>query len=195
MSYKNLAFFVFIMLIVAMVACDQNRPVVPESVSNKKEETSQGFPADSFAYYEGILAKDSLNTELRLAIATNYYSQNQFGKAIDHLLKVIEQSPKNTEALITLGNIYYDAAENEKAIIYYEKDLQLDPKNVNVRCDLATCYLNLKQAEKSLSLLKKNLEIDPKHAQSHHNLSVVYKEMGKTKEAEEEMKVFNTLEK
>jgi tetratricopeptide (TPR) repeat protein len=182
-------------LLFVFAACDQNKPVVPEGMNNVQNTGTTAFPQDSFAYYENILVKDSMNVELRMALATNYYSERLFEKAIDHLLKVVRIDSKNKEALTTLGNVYYDAGQNENAVIYYEKLLALDNKNVNVRCDLATCYLNLKQPEKSLSLLKKNLEIDPNHAQSHHNLSVVYGQLGRTKEAEEQMKVFNSLKK
>ncbi len=184
-----------VVLLLALVACDQNKPVVPEGVNNSMQQSQQGFATDSFAFYKNMLAKDSLNVDLRLALASNYYSQRLFEKAIDHLQKVIGINNKNMEALITLGNVYYDAGQNENAVIWYEKALVLDPNNVNVRCDLATCYLNLKDAEKACSLLKKNLTIDPKHAQTHHNLSVVYNQLGKTKEAEEEMRVFNSLGK
>jgi Tfp pilus assembly protein PilF len=188
--------FFLIALTVIFVACNQNRPVVPEKVvANNPNQMGAGFSSDSFAYYENELAKDSLNIDLRLALATNYYAERLFEKATDHLLRVIRQDPKNMEALVTLGNVYYDAGQDANAVKYYEKALQLEPKNVNVRCDLATCYLNMKQPEKSLTLLKKNLEIDPNHAQSHHNLSVVYEQLGKTKEAEEQMKVFNSLKK
>jgi Tfp pilus assembly protein PilF len=189
------SFLFFIALIFTLSACDSNKPVVPEGIDNVANHDAGGFPSDSFAYYENILMKDSMNVELRLALATNYYSERLFEKAIDHLLKVVRMENNNLEALITLGNVYYDAGQNDNAVVYYEKVLQLDPRDVNVRCDLATCYLNMKQPEKSMNLLKKNLEIDPKHAQSHHNLSVVYNQMGRAKEAEEEMKVFNSLGK
>jgi Tfp pilus assembly protein PilF len=189
------SFLLIVAMVVCIAACDSNKPVVPESGNNNMNQVKEGFPSDSFAYYENILVKDSMNVDLRLALATNYYSERLFEKAIDHLLKVVRIDNKNLEALITLGNVYYDAGQNENAVIWYEKALVLDPKNVNVRCDLATCYLNMKQPEKSMTLLKKNLEMDPKHAQSHHNLSVVYSQLGKTKEAEEEMKVFNSLGK
>jgi len=187
--------FIFISLIVSFYGCNYDKP--KDTITHNKETipTPDVFPSDSFAYYENVLAKDSLNTELHKAIATNYYAEKQFEKAIEHLRIVCRIDNKNTEAFITLGNIYYDTEQNEKAIEYYEKALLLDYKNVNVRCDLATCYLNIKNAEKSMLLLKENIKISPDHAQSHHNLSVVYSQMGKTKEAEEEIKVFNQLSK
>ncbi len=179
-------------LLLSFSACNNDEKKVVET---PKLEAADVFPADSFAFYENVLAKDSLNTQLHLALATNYYAEKQFDKAIEHLTKVCSLEKENLEAIIILGNVFYDATQYENAIVYYEKALVLDAKDLNVRCDLATCYLNIKKTDKAFALLKKNLEMDSKHAQSHHNLSVVYKEMGKTKESDEEMKIFNSLNK
>ena len=192
---RNRLFFYYLIIAalgVSLTGCNENNQVKQNTPA---KEAKDGFPSDSFAYYEQALKADSLNIPLRLALANNYYVKLQYEKAIDHLLKICSIDDKNTVALITLGNIYYDTEQYQKGIEYYEKALALDGKNVNVRCDLATCYLNLKKPEKALALLKKNIALDYNHAQSHHNLSVVYKEMGKLKEADEEMKLFESLQK
>ena len=192
--YNKFSFYFFLpALFLAFSACKTD--MRNTSVNQDKDSAAQSnvFAADSFAFYENILMSDSLNTELHYALAINYYSEKQFEKAIEHLLFVCRVDHKNTEAMITLGNIYYDAEQNDKAIETYEKILLLDNKNVNVRCDLATSYLNNKEIQKSFRLLTENIEMSPDHAQSHHNLSVVYSQMGKTKEAEAEMKIFNKL--
>jgi len=184
---------IIICFVFSISSCNSNQQHNTANSKKNSHDSIESFTADSFAYYENVLLKDSSNTELRLALATNYYADKKFDKAIDHLLKIYRKDPKNSEVIITLGNVYYDAEEYENAIIYYEKALVVDKKNVNVRCDLATCYLNIKKPEIACTLLKKNLELDYNHAQSHHNLSVVYNQLGKTKEAEEEMKIFNKL--
>jgi tetratricopeptide (TPR) repeat protein len=191
---RNWGFLIITPLIFSLFACNSNKPI-ESTIPKDLNINNDVFPQDSFNYYEKALSEDSLNIDLRIALATNYYAKKQFDKAIDHLLLVHRFDNKNIEAIITLGNIYYDSEQNEKAIEYYEKALVFDKENVNVRCDLATCYLNLKNPEKARILLKKNIEINYNHAQSHHNLSVVYSQLGKTKEAEDEMKIFNSLNK
>ncbi|MFZ4400555.1 MAG: tetratricopeptide repeat protein [Bacteroidales bacterium] len=189
------SFYFIISLVFLISACNNEVQKTIVNPGNEVNHTIDAFPADSFAFYENVLIKDSLNKDLHLAIATNYYAEKQFDKAIEHLLTVCRLDAKNLIACITLGNIYYDTKQDEKAIMFYEKALLLDQENVNVRCDLATSYLNLKNAEKSLILLKENIKMEPKHAQSHHNLSLVFSQLGKTKEAEAEMKIFNELNK
>lgn len=176
-------------------ACNSNQQTEKNNQNKGSIGNTDAFSADSFAFYENILINDSLNTELRTALASNYYADKNFKKAINHLLIVCQIDDKNIESFILLGNIYYDVEQNENAIEYYEKALALDDKNVDVRCDLATCYLNIEKPEQACALLKQNIAIDNNHAQSHHNLSVVYTQLGKAKEAEDEMKIYNNLVK
>ena len=189
------ASFVIAGLMVSMAGCNYSRHMAPEESQTETVSDANAFTADSFAFYENILRTDSVNVPLQMALASNYYADRKFNEAIDHLLKVYGIDNKNLEMLVMLGNVYYDAGLYDNAVIYYEKALVLDNSNVNVRCDLATCYLNLKKPEISEALLKKNLSIAPNHPQTHHNLSVVYSQMGRDKEAEEQMKVFNALVK
>jgi Tfp pilus assembly protein PilF len=196
MSNKlQFAFLIFISLLFSLYSCNSDVKKSALKVDNDSIVLNNAFPADSFAFYENILMKDSLNIPLHMDLAVNYYAENKLDKAIVHLLKVCSIDTKNLDAFITLGNVYFDAEQSENAVIYYEKALVLDPTNINVKCDLATSYLNIRNTEKSLQLLRENIKIAPNHAQSHHNLSIVYSQMGKIKEAEAEMKIFNELNK
>jgi len=196
MADKFISTILFIALsIVSFTSCNSNKQDNSKNKNSQATEMDDKSSNDSTAFYEEILAKDSLNTDLRLTLATNYYAERKFDEAIYHLIIVCKIDDKNLEAFIMLGNVYYDTDQNENAIEFYEHALDLDNKNVNVRCDLATCYLKIKKPEVALDLLKKNLSIDKNHAQTHHNLSVVYKELGKFNEAEEELMIFNKLSK
>jgi tetratricopeptide (TPR) repeat protein len=192
----SVVLIVFSVFVFILFSCNYSRRNVTEEVKKTDSVASKNlFSADSFAYYESNLAKDSLNVELRLALANNYYVEKRYDKALGHLLILYGMDSKNLKILTGLGNVYYDTEDYNNAVKYYEKELSLDPNNVDVRCDLATCYLNMKKPEISLGLLKKNIKINPKHIQSHHNLAVVYGQLGKSKEAEEEMAIYNSLTK
>ena len=189
MFSKSLFTFLIIISGISFFSCNS-----PEKDKNAIPEDSQLAPAvDSFALYEEKLAKDSLNFELRNKIAVNYYAAKDYQKAIFHFLKVYHNDGKNLAVIINLGNLYYDTELYEKAIEFYKKALLLDNTNTSVRCDMATCYLNIKEPKTALALLKENIKQDFNHLQSHHNLSVVYTELGMTKEAEEELAIFNKL--
>jgi tetratricopeptide (TPR) repeat protein len=161
--------------------------------SNQFNTPIQSNTLNNFNTIEESLLKDSLNTNVRLDLASKYYTQQNFEKALFHFLKVSEIEPKNLIALINIGNIYYDTQVFDKAIIYYDKALTIDNNNINVKCDKATCYLNSNMPDKAIEILKENIKQDYNHAQSHHNLSVIYRQLGKNKEADEELLIFNKL--
>lgn len=183
--------------ILAMASCTNSELKVSsdkdQSTGTSSVENSASIVMESSEAYETMLKTDSLNTDIRLKLAAIYYTNKNYEKAIYHYLIVNSIDKNNLAALFNLGNIYYDTQRNKEAIQYYERFLKLDNNNSNVRCDLATCYMNLNNIDKAISLLRENIKINFNHPQSHYNLSVMLKQTGKVAEAEEELKIFNSM--
>ncbi|MFZ4546912.1 MAG: tetratricopeptide repeat protein [Bacteroidales bacterium] len=158
-------------------------------LENKEQSGSEA----NCQMYETALMTDSLNTDIRLKLAAEYYMNKDLQKAQFHYLKIIGYDKNNMAALFNLGNISYDLQQYSQAIKYYEAFLEKDSNNSNVRCDLATCYLNIDNPQKAISILQENIRLNANHLQSHYNLSVVLKQVGKTEEAEKELKIYNAL--
>jgi len=195
-TFKILYTLCFFTLVIA--SCNNSELKVTGDKNQSTETSQQAAPSismDSPETYETVLQNDSLNTDVRLKLAAIYYTNKNFDKAIYHYRIVNKIDKENLAALFNLGNIYYDTQQNQEAIAYYERFLKLDNKNSNVRCDLATCYMNLNNTDKAISLLRENIKINFNHPQSHYNLSVMLKQIGKTAEGEEELKIYDTLVK
>jgi len=176
-------------------SCNNSELKVSSNPVQSNDAQQMKYPSlamDNPDSYELALKTDSLNTDIRLRLAGQYYTNKNYDKALYHYLVVNSIDKKNLAALFNLGNVYYDTQQDQQAIKYYEKYLELDKSNSNVRCDLATCYLNLKNTNKAISLLRENIKINNYHPQSHYNLSVILKQAGKTAEADEEMKIYNS---
>jgi tetratricopeptide (TPR) repeat protein len=157
------------------------------------KENSQDVSSGNRSMYETALKTDSLNTDIRLKLAADYYIGKDLLKAQFHYLKIIGYDKNNMAALFNLGNISYDLEQYSQAITYYDAFLEKDKNNNDVRCDMATCYLNLEKPQKAISILRENIRLNANHLQSHYNLSVILKQVGKTKEAEKEREIYNTL--
>lgn len=162
------------------------------ALSNSKM-TETNSPSDDFLVFENKLHQDSLNVGLRTTLALNYYSAGELSKASYHFLIIYALDNKNIIALKNLGNIYYDSREDDKAIQYYKKALAIDPGNLDMKCDLATCYSRINELKKAIVILRENIQTDNSHKQSHYNLSVLLNQSGKTIEANEEMKIYDSL--
>ncbi|MEI6489016.1 MAG: tetratricopeptide repeat protein [Bacteroidota bacterium] len=172
---------------------EEKKADAPTEQSTMAPQAAQAPENKDLIMFEKKFEADSSNFELRAMLAANYYTAGQLQKAEYHFLKVYEHDNKNMVALANLGNIYYDSKQDDKAIGFYEKALELDPKNIDMRCDLATCYMNINKLKKSIKLLKENIAMNPKHEKSHHNLSVILKQNGDLKEADDEMKIYESL--
>jgi len=190
--------WIFISISIAtlfMVSCNNSELKVSSNPAQSTDPVQKKDPIhamDNPDSYELALKTDSMNTDMRLRLAGQYYTNKNYDKALYHYLLVNRIDKKNLAALFNLGNVYYDTQQDQLAIKYYEKYLELDKSNCNVRCDLATCYLNLENTNKAISLLRENIKINNNHPQSHYNLSVILKQVGKTAEADEEMKIYNS---
>lgn len=158
-----------------------------------QQNETQSVTGENRTMYETALVTDSLNTDIRLKLAADYYLNKDLGKAQFHYLKIIGYDKNNMAALFNLGNISYDQQQFGQAIKYYEAFLEKDKNNSNVRCDMATCYLNLDNPQKAIQILKENIKLNTNHLQSHYNLSVILKQVGKTAEAEKEREIYNAL--
>ncbi|MBK7214191.1 MAG: tetratricopeptide repeat protein [Bacteroidales bacterium] len=184
----------FCLLIATLTSCQDNSSGKKNDVAdNQNVKQLSTLSVENPEEMEKALVNDSLNTEIRLRLAAHYYSAQDLNKALYHNLTVNRISPDNMAATFNLGNIYYDLNQNEPAIRFYEKFLTVEKTNCNVRCDLATCYMRLNKLDKAEKLLKENTSIDFNHPQSHYNLSMVLKQMGKTAEAEKEMKIYQDM--
>lgn len=156
-------------------------------------ENQNMITLENLAKDEEILKKDSLNIEMRIRLASSYYTINETLRAIDHFLVVHKIDEKNLTALIALGNLYMDTKQNGRAIEFYEKALEQDSLNLNVRCDMGTCYKRLEMFEKAIQIWKNIIEINYNHAVSHYNLYIVYNKIDNHKEAEKEKRIFDKI--
>jgi len=189
-------FFTICFAAFIMISCNNSEIKVPGNHTEKADPSQLNMPSismDSPESLEIALKNDSLNTDIRLKLAAQYYTNKNFDKALYHYLFINRHDNRNMAALFNLGNVYYDMQQDQLAIKYYEKFLEADKSNSNVRCDLATCYMNLNNIEKGISLLRENIKINFNHPQSHYNLSVMLKQTGKKAEADAEMNIYNNL--
>lgn len=189
----SLVFSSFISICLLLFSCNADESVKVKAANNQFTTQVQTITPSQTEALEDTLLSDSLNISLRLELASLYYSEEKLEEALFQFLKVTDIDNKNLTALINVGNIYYDSQQFEKAIDYYKKALIIDNKNVNVKCDMATCYLNNKMPEKAIEILKENVKTNFNHVQSHYNLAVIYKQLGKIKESDDEMKIFNSI--
>lgn len=77
------------------------------------------------------------NSDMLFELARLYFNNNNFDKANEILLKVLEINPDNANALYTLANLYEKNGEKDKAFLLLSRVLELNPDNEDVKAKVA----------------------------------------------------------
>lgn len=136
-------------------------------------ETSK--PAGAMRILKGIMAAESENHELHLAlgIALNMtgkfeQAQHAFGKA----LKLCDDMKDEVAYSMAQSCMQYNM--NAMAVKYLLLAYHYNPENILVLYDLGLCYDKINDAGKSLLYYKKFLDIDPFAEHVWNNVGIIY---------------------
>jgi tetratricopeptide (TPR) repeat protein len=89
-----------------------------------------------------------------------------------------------------LGDLAALKGDQKVANEHYERALKLRPEDAEANIGLAKTLMAMNQSEKALPLLKHAVKLDPTSAVAHFRLSTVYKQMGRTADAERELEEY-----
>ena len=99
-------------------------------------------------------------------LATSYYGDNQYDKAIDNYLKALELTFSDFRGikpliLSGLGGVYYKIGLYEEAIKALVYSIELNPDDKFIWTDLGKAYNDSGQYKKAIDSFLKSIEIDP----------------------------------
>jgi tetratricopeptide (TPR) repeat protein len=98
---------------------------------------------------------------MRIALADEYFAEDDFTSALDHYLKALDSNPTDVEASHVLGRVgwlSYVTVQPDAAVDYLNQSLEKDPTNLEATLFLGIDYLyGLNDAEKALPLLQQVL--------------------------------------
>src|SRR5262249_49951782 len=87
----------------------------------------------------------------------SYAGIQQYGKAIDELLKTIQMKPDHITAIYNLAFAYQVSGDAKNAEYWYLKILQQDPNHISAMSKLASLYMQAHQPDRALPYLQKAL--------------------------------------
>jgi len=101
-------------------------------------------------------------------------------------------NPFDEKAERRLGELAAQAGDLKTATADYLRALKLEPNDSDAMTDYAKALISLNQRQKAIALLEHSLELNPTSAVAHYRLSVLYRQIGKTAEANKELHEFQT---
>jgi len=99
-----------------------------------------------------------------IQLGLNYYTNNNYTKAIEAFSKALEINNKSVEAMNNLGATSYMMGDLDKAILYFEKAIELNRNYVEAYGNLAYAYLEKNDLSKAEEVLKEGLKYNPNAA-------------------------------
>jgi tetratricopeptide (TPR) repeat protein len=102
----------------------------------------------------------------------------------------VRANPYDVMSWSRLGEIYSARSEFQAAEEHFTRALALQPKDSDARTGLAIVYISTNRTGEAMPLLESVVKDDPANVASHYRLSVLYRQAGRTSDAEREMDEF-----
>jgi len=124
-----------------------------------------------------------------------YWSLSMWDAASEQFLAELTNDPGNCLAQWKLGNIVLEQrGDPGEALANVQKALDLCPNLMSARVDRARSLVKLDRPAEAVRDLEAAEKADPAEPSTHFLLAQAYRALGKTQEAQAEMKLFSKLE-
>jgi tetratricopeptide (TPR) repeat protein len=161
-------------------------------------ETDGNWQAAIEAYREALKLERGLpNLHLRIAVLMLEHSPDPqaWKQALDELSAELKINPSNPEAEYEVGETYRKHGELEQAIPAFRRALHWQPEFVEARIALAKALRQQNQTQEALVVLEPARGSNPPNPAVHFLLAQLYRDAGRTAEAQREDALFRQMQK
>lgn len=174
-------------------ALDPNSVWVHE-ISGEVMESMKNYDGALLEYKKAVeVAPLQAGTHFHLGNA--YWSLNMWDAATEQFRAELANDPSNCTAQWKIGNIILEQhGDSEEALKEVQKALDACPDLMEARVDRARALIKLERHAEAVKDLEAAVKADPGEASTHFLLAQAYRALGRTQEAQAQMKVFSKLE-
>ncbi len=157
------------------------------------ELAKQGDTANAIDNYRAALKIDpnlpGLHFELAEMLST-LSTPEAHAEAENEYQAALEVNPRDEQAERRLGDIAFRRNDLKEANERYTRAVKLQPGDPDASIGLAKVLMAMDQPQKAEPLLEHALELDPTSAMAHFRLSTVYRQAGRTTDAQHELEQY-----
>ena len=174
-------------------ALDPNS-VWAHEISGEVMESMKNYDGALLEYKKAVeVAPLQAGTHFHLGNA--YWSLNMWDAATEQFRAELANDPSNCTAQWKLGNIILEQhGDSAEALKEVQKALDACPDLMEARVDRARALIKLERHTEAVKDLEAATKADPGESSTHFLLAQAYRALGRTQEAQAEMKVFSKLE-
>jgi tetratricopeptide (TPR) repeat protein len=163
-------------------------------ISGEIMESMKNYDGALVEYKKAVeMAPEQAGTHYSLGNA--YWSLRMWDAATEQFKAELVNDPANCLAQWKIGNIVLEQhANSEEALADVDKALDICTNLMQARLDRARALINLDRHSEAVKDLEMVEKADPAEPSPHFLLAQAYRAMGRTQEAQAEMKIFSKLE-
>ena len=163
-------------------------------ISGEVMESMKNYDGALLEYKKAVeVAPQQAGTHYHLGNA--YWSLNMWDAATEQFRAELANDPSNCVAQWKIGNIILEQhGDSNQALTEVQKALDVCPDLTGARVDRARALIKLDRHAEAVKDLEAALKADPAESSTHFLLAQAYRALGRTGEAQAEMKVFSKLE-
>jgi len=176
-----------------MNAIDPNS-VLAHEMSGEIMESMKNYDGAVLEYKKAVeMAPQQPGTHFKLGNA--YWYLGEWDTAIKEFQSELVNDPQNCEAQGQIGNILIAQRMNfEEGLAAVDKALAICPNQTQARIDRGRALLKLNRGEEAVKDLQAAEQATPDDPTIHFFLAQGYRALGRSQEAQAEMKIFSKLE-
>ncbi len=145
------------------------------------------------AEFEALVALRPDSAPALNNLATAYFNQRDFNRALETLLEAKRLDPENLQVHYNLGMIYKLQGKSADAVTAFEFVAARDPVDPMTHYYLGTVYANLGNLEVAKTHLRKAIGFQPENEAAHFGLGNILIRQGEVEEGRRELEIFRHL--
>jgi tetratricopeptide (TPR) repeat protein len=154
------------------------------------EMARQGNTEGAIANYREALKLDprlpGLHFELAEALNSSPSTSDQ-AEVEREYKAALADNPFDGKAECRLGEIALRASDLKNALTHYSRAVELQPNDAEANLGVAKALTSMRRAPEAEPYLKRAAQLEPFNAATHYRLSLVYRELGRTADAQREL--------
>src|SRR6266852_5034934 len=154
------------------------------------EMARQGNTEGAIANYREALKLDPRLPGLHfdLAEALNSSPSTSDQAEVEREYKAaLADNPFDGKAECRLGEIALRASDLKNALTHYSRAVELQPNDAEANLGVAKTLTSMRRPQEAEPYLKRAAQLEPFNAATHYRLSLVYRELGRTADAQREL--------
>jgi tetratricopeptide (TPR) repeat protein len=160
---------------------------------------SKDNAVEALAAFQKALELEPTSVRAMNHLGQTYEALARFDDAEKAYLAAIaaeqQQAKKSEWPSYNLGLLYLNKGKGNEAIPYLRLALERNPQFAAAKMKLGTALANQGYSAEALDLLNQTVELEPENAEAHYRLGQLLNRLGKHKEAEQHLALFNRLRK